>query len=95
MLRAATLAAVPSMPSAFIRVDGFRIKSSVSWSLIGAAILLLGRFLLGGFVTYDGDPGSGVWLVPIGALLTLYGVIGFGLSFSRRADENVLRKKKR
>jgi len=35
-------------------VEGFRIKRSVSWSLIGAAILLPGGFLLGGFVAYDG-----------------------------------------
>jgi len=76
-------------------VEGLRIKPSVSWSLIGAAILLPGGFLLGGFVTYDGDPGTGIWLAPIGALLMLYGVVGFTLGFPRRAGESVSRRKKR
>jgi len=76
-------------------VDGFQIKRSVSLALIWAAILLPGGFLLGSFVTYDGDPGSGVWLVPIGALLMLYGVIGFALGFPGRAAANGPRRKKR
>ena len=62
-------------------VEGLRLRPSVSWALIDAAILLPGGFLLGAFVTYDGDPGSGIWLVPIGALLMLYGVVGFALGF--------------
>ncbi|MEO7724727.1 MAG: hypothetical protein ABIU29_08585 [Chthoniobacterales bacterium] len=66
-------------------VDGFRINRSVSWALIGAAILLPGGFLLGGFVTYDGDPGTGVWLVPFAALLMLYGVVGFALGFKSQS----------
>ena len=48
-------------------VDGFKLRPSVSFALIWAAILLPMGFLLGGFWTYDGDPGTGVWLVPIGA----------------------------
>lgn len=60
-------------------VEGFTIKPSVSFALIWAAILLPGGFLLGGFMTYDGDPGNGIWLVPLGALLMLYGVIGGAL----------------
>ncbi len=43
-------------------VEGFTIKPSVSFALIWAAILLPGGFLLGGFLTYDGDPGTGIWL---------------------------------
>jgi hypothetical protein len=54
-------------------VEGFQIKRSVSFALIGTAVLLPGGFLLGGLWTYDGDPGTGVWLVPIGALFMLYG----------------------
>jgi dipeptidyl aminopeptidase/acylaminoacyl peptidase len=68
-------------------VAGFRVRPATSWALIWAAILLPGGFLLGGFVTYDGDPGSGVWLVPIGALLMLYGVIGFALGFPKNNDQ--------
>jgi len=40
------------------------------------------------------DPGSGIWLVPIGALLMLYGVAGFACGFPRRIGENIPRKKK-
>jgi hypothetical protein len=34
-----------------------------------ASVFLPVGFFLGGVTTYDGDPGAGVWLVPIGALL--------------------------
>ncbi|HEY3602829.1 MAG TPA: hypothetical protein VGK72_12825 [Chthoniobacterales bacterium] len=61
-------------------VEGLRVGRSVSFALIWAAILLPGGFLLGSFITYGGDPGSGVWLVPLGALFMLYGVIGFAFA---------------
>lgn len=64
-------------------VDGLTIKPSVSFSLLSAAVLLPGGFLLGGFMTYDGDPGNGIWLVPLGALLMLYGVFGCALELSK------------
>lgn len=34
-----------------------------------ATVLLPGGFFLGGVTTYAGDPGVGVWLAPVGALL--------------------------
>ena len=37
--------------------------------LVGATILRPGGFFLGGAVIYDGDPGLGVLLVPVGAVL--------------------------
>jgi len=37
--------------------------------LTWATLLLPGGFFLGGVVTYDGDPGLGVLLAPVGALL--------------------------
>ncbi len=76
-------------------VDGFRLRPSVSFALIAAAILLPGGFLLGGFWTYDGDPGTGVWLVPIGAFLMLYGVIGFALGFPKKGQTAPTRRAKR
>ena len=76
-------------------VDGFKLRPSVSFALIWAAILLPGGFLLGGFWTYDGDPGTGVWLVPIGALLMLFGVVGFALGFPRSAGATPPRRAKR
>ena len=74
-------------------VEGLQIKRSVSFALVWAAILLPGGFLLGSFVTYDGDPGSGVWLVPIGALFMLYGVIGFALGLRTTPQLPTRRKK--
>ena len=64
-------------------VEGFKLRPSASFALIWAAILLPGGFLLGGFFTYDGDPGTGVWLVPIGALLMLYGVGRLALDLTK------------
>ena len=46
----------------------------VSSSLIGASVLLPGGFFLGGVTFYSGDPGLGVLLVPIGAVLLLAAV---------------------
>ncbi len=65
-------------------MQGFTLRRSISLALIWAAILLPGGFLLGGIVTYDGDPGLGIWLVPIGALLLFYGIARFALDLSRR-----------
>jgi hypothetical protein len=48
--------------------------STVSASLVGASVLLPGGFFLGGVVFYAGDPGLGVLLVPVGALMLLLAV---------------------
>jgi len=42
---------------------------SVSLCLSGATVLLPLGFLLGGAMTYGGDPGVGILLVPVGAAL--------------------------
>jgi hypothetical protein len=63
-------------------VDSFELRRSVSVALIWAAILLPVGFLLGGIVIYDGDPGLGIWLVPVGALLLFYGVARVALDLS-------------
>lgn len=41
--------------------------------IIGSLLLPLG-FFLGGLIHYEGDPGVGIFLVPIGAILILYTV---------------------
>lgn len=64
-------------------IKGFELRPSVSTALVWAAILLPGGFFLGGIITYDGDPGLGIWLVPIGALLLFYGVARIALDLSR------------
>jgi hypothetical protein len=64
-------------------VEGFELRPSISFALIWAAILLPAGFFLGGVVTYGGDPGLGVWLVPIGAFLLFYSVARIALDLSR------------
>jgi len=65
-------------------VERFALRPPVSFALIWAAILLPGGFFLGGIVTYDGDPGLGVWLVPIGAALLFYSIAQIALDLSKR-----------
>jgi hypothetical protein len=65
-------------------VDRVALRSSVSLALIWAAILLPAGFFLGGIVIYDGDPGLGVWLVPIGAALLFYSIVRIALDLSGR-----------
>lgn len=43
----------------------------VTTALIGASLLLPGGFFLGGVAFYGGDPGLGIALVPVGALMLL------------------------
>lgn len=63
-------------------------RRRASACLFGATVLLPGGFLLGGLFVYDGDPGLGVLLVPLGALLLWVAVwlTARGLS-SAPADE--------
>lgn len=49
----------------------FRDPRTISRLLIGASILLPVGFFLGGVQFYGGDPGLGVLVVPIGAVLLL------------------------
>lgn len=58
-------------------------RSSVSFGLIWAGILFPLGFFLGGVVTYGGDPGLGIWLVPIAALLLFYSVLRLARDLSK------------
>jgi hypothetical protein len=42
--------------------------------LMAASVLLPGGFFLGGTFIYDGDPGLGIWLVPLGAIFLFVAV---------------------
>jgi hypothetical protein len=64
-------------------VKGLKSRSSVSFSLIWAGILFPVGFFLGGVVTYGGDPGLGIWLVPFAALLLFYSVLRIALDLSK------------
>jgi hypothetical protein len=55
-------------------LEHFQLRPSVSFCLIWAALFFPIGFFLGGLVTYGGDPGLGIWLVPIGALLLFYSI---------------------
>jgi hypothetical protein len=63
---ALTVAALPGW--------GGRVRSIASACLIAASILLPGGFFLGGIVIYSGDPGLGILLVPLGAVLLFVSV---------------------
>lgn len=54
--------------------------------LTAATILLPGGFFLGGVVIYDGDPGLGILLVPIGALALVASVLITARACSSPAD---------
>ena len=47
---------------------------TISRCLTGAIVLLPLGFLLGGIWIFDGDPGPGIFLVPVGAILLFIGV---------------------
>lgn len=49
-------------------------RRRASACLIGASVLLPGGFFLGGLFIYDGDPGLGALLVPLGGVLLLIAV---------------------
>src|SRR4029077_17730235 len=68
-------------------VKRFGVPPCISFALIWAAILLPAGFFLGGVVTYGGDPGLGVWLVPIGAFLLFYSITRIALDLSRLGNE--------
>lgn len=58
---------------------------TVSPCLTGATVLLPGGFFLGGVMVYDGDPGVGILLVPVGALLLLVAVALLNLRVTKRS----------
>jgi len=63
--------------------DGRRKIASAS--LMAASVLLPGGFFLGGLIVHDGDPGLGILLVPVGAILLLVSVLLCALAATRRA----------
>ena len=45
-----------------------------SRTLIGGSVLMPLGFFLGGLIHFEGDPGLGIFLAPVGALFILYAV---------------------
>lgn len=54
-----------------------------STALMAASVLLPGGFFLGGVQFYAGDPGIGVALVPVGAVLAIYAAVATARSIGR------------
>lgn len=59
----------------FLRPGWTSGRGQASWWLIGAAVTLPLGFLLGGFLTYGGDPGIGIALAALGGLMLFVAVL--------------------
>lgn len=57
---------------------------TISRCLTGTIVFLPLGFLLGGIWIFDGDPGPGIFLVPIGAILLLIGVVRMVIMLAKR-----------
>ncbi|MDP6764224.1 MAG: hypothetical protein QF903_02410 [Planctomycetota bacterium] len=73
LLGLVNLAFALSLPHLGERGEPWRARASVCLAL--STLLLPGGFLLGGIWIYGGDPGRGILLVPVGALL-LFAAVG-------------------
>ena len=65
-----------------VRLELISIQPIAALGLRGAAFLLPLGFLLGGLWHFKDDPGIGIFLVPIGAVLLLVSAISIALSRS-------------
>jgi hypothetical protein len=59
-------------------------RATTSSALIAGSILLPLGFFLGGLAHPEGDPGIGIWLAPVGAVLLAYVAIEEGLRRATR-----------
>jgi hypothetical protein len=69
-----------------IRLDLAGAVDRLIWTsrgLIGASLLLPGGFFAGGVIYYGGDPGLGILLVPVGAVLLLLAVLQLARATNR------------
>lgn len=57
----------------------------VSTGLVGASLLLPGGFFLAGVQFYSGDPGLGIVLVPVGAVLLLFSAVVIARGIGERS----------
>jgi hypothetical protein len=65
-----------------------KLEKLASPCLCGASILMPGGFFLGGLIFYGGDPGLGILLLPVGALLLLLAVLTMALSLGRLGEKS-------
>ena len=67
------------------RLKSDAIRPFASRALMAATVLLPGGFFLGGLIIFDGDPGLGIILVPIGAALLFLAVLATALGVTRKS----------
>ncbi len=67
------------------RLDLFRLGPMTALALRSAVVLLPLGFLLGGVWHYKSDPGIGIFLVPVGAVLLLGATLQLASSTLRRS----------
>ena len=60
-----------------------RDLTRISAALIGASVALPGGFFLGGIAFFSGDPGLGILVVPVGAVLLMAAVFAIARAASR------------
>ena len=72
-----------AVTTGFVPAGSVRRRRFASTCLVLASLLLPGGFFLGGVVIYAGDPGLGILLVPVGALLLLTAVLLTALDAGR------------
>ena len=65
-----------------------RLWQFASPFLTGASLLLPTGFLIGGIVLYEGNPGPGILLVPVGAILLFAGVLLAALAVTRAPEQS-------
>jgi hypothetical protein len=56
------------------------ISKTARWSLGTGSVLLPLGFLLGGIWHFEGEAGLGIWLVPLGGLLSIFGVLNLAFA---------------
>ncbi|MEL6547141.1 MAG: hypothetical protein AAFQ82_21120, partial [Myxococcota bacterium] len=64
----------------------FRAAPFASVALFSSVILMPLGFFLGGAFPYEGDPGVGIWLVPLGGISLLLGCIVTAWHASKQPD---------
>lgn len=72
----------------FVTITGMGKIRAASGFFLAAGIIMPMGFFLGGVFIYGGDPGLGVFLVPVGALALMVAVLLTGLSVTFQASSN-------